>query len=133
MDTNVLYAGLRSSSGASHAILELIWARRVIPALSQTTLTEYEEILKLYRTSLGLSVVDIDTILDFLCSVAHVAEFSGPWIPVLSDPDDEAFVKLAIASRAVGLVTHNIRHFEAARPLGINLLAPREFLATISS
>ena len=53
------------------------------------------------------------------------------WIPVLHDPDDEAFVQLAVEARAEALISHNLRHLEPARALGVNLLAPREFLAII--
>ena len=46
MDTNVLYAGLRSRRGASFQILEALWQRKWTLVLSNTVLTEYEEILR---------------------------------------------------------------------------------------
>ena len=131
MDTNVVYAGLRSDLGASHQILDKISTGQVAILLSQTVLTEYEEILKRYAPSMGLNLSDIDTTLNFLCSVCERFEMQGPWSPVLDDPDDEAFVKLASFGRADCLVTHNLRHFGPTALLGINVLAPREFLATI--
>lgn len=131
MDTNVLYAGLRSQNGASHGILEAIWMGRVTILLSQTVLTEYEEILKQYVSQLNLNFADIDVILNALCGLCQRHELSGPWTPVLQDPDDEAFVKLAVAGRADYLITYNLRHFAPAAALRINLLAPGEFLVTI--
>ena len=133
MDTNVLYAGLRSNTGASYPILDAIWGRRVIPLLSQTVVTEYEEILKFHSSALRLSHADINTILNFLCSIGERVESRGPWAPVLTDPDDEVFVKLAVVGRADCLVTHNLRHFAPATSLGIKLLAPREFLTMIKT
>jgi predicted nucleic acid-binding protein len=78
-----------------------------------------------------LNVTQLDSILNFLASVAERAELASPWSPLLSDPDDEAFVKLAAAGRADFIVTHNLRHFEAATHSGFKVLAPRQFLATI--
>ena len=46
MDTNVLYAGLRSRRGASFQILEALWQRKWTLVLSNTVLTEYEEIIR---------------------------------------------------------------------------------------
>jgi len=131
MDTNVLYAGLRSKVGSSYLILEAIEQRQILPLLSQTILGEYEEVLKFHAAPLQLSLSDIDAILDYLCSVCEKCEMRGPWTPVLTDPDDEAFVKVAVAGAADCILTHNSRHFAPARTLGIKVLAPREFLAMI--
>jgi putative PIN family toxin of toxin-antitoxin system len=132
IDTNVIYAALRSNRGASFRILEAVWAGKVIILLSQTVLMEYEEILKQYAPSLRLNDADVDTVLDLLCAVCQKFELNTPWSPVLQDPDDEAFVRLSVAGRADGLITHNLRHFAPARSLGINVLAPRQFLASIT-
>ena len=131
MDTNVLYAGLRSRQGASHELLDALWQRRWTLVLSQTTLTEYEEILKREAATLHLDLAQIDRLLDALCALAERHSTSDTWIPVLQDPDDEAFVQLAVEAKAETLVSHNLRHLEPARALGVNLLAPREFLAII--
>lgn len=133
IDTNILYAGFRSDLGASHAILEAVWAGRVVPLLNQVVITEYEEILKHYAPALGLALGDVDAILNFICMVGERVESSAPWTPVLADPDDEAFVKLAIFGRADCIVTHNLKHFAPVASLGIKLLAPREFLANIKT
>ena len=131
MDTNVLYAALRSRQGASHELLDALWQRRWTLVLSQTTITEYEEILKREATTLRLNLAQIDRLLDALCALAERHPTSDTWIPVLHDPDDEAFVQLAVEAKAESLVSHNLRHLEPARALGVNLLAPRVFLAII--
>ena len=131
MDTNVLYAGLRSRQGASYEVLDALWQRRWTLILSQTTLTEYEEILKREAATLRLSLPQIDRLLDALCSLSERHPTSDTWVPVLHDPDDEAFVQLAVEARADALLSHNLRHLEPARALGLNLLEPRQFLAIL--
>ena len=48
--------------------------------------------------------------------------------PILSDPDDEPLVQLAIESDALCIVSHNVRHLKPAARLGVEVLRPREFL-----
>ena len=129
LDTNVIYAGLRSRTGASFAVLQALWQRKWILVLSNTVLTEYEEILKRESGSLNLSSARIDQFLDALCALAERKNLSGLWIPGLIDPDDESFLRLAVEGGADCLVSHNLRHLAPARQLGVNLLAPRDFLA----
>lgn len=131
MDTNVLYAGLRSRRGASFAILDALWQGQWTLLLSNTILTEYEEILRRDAAALNLTHERTDCLLDAICSIAERRQVSDVWAPVLPDPDDEAFVQLAVEAGADHLVSHNLGHLAPARKLGVNLLAPREFLAII--
>jgi predicted nucleic acid-binding protein len=55
LDTNVLYAALRSRRGASFAILEALWQRKWSLLLSNTVLMEYEEILQRESQALNLN------------------------------------------------------------------------------
>ena len=68
VDTNVLRAGLYSSTGASYQILRLVERGRVIPLLSTTLLFEYEEILNRHQRVLGLTNRAIEDVLDGLCA-----------------------------------------------------------------
>ena len=131
MDTNILYAGLRSKRGASFQILESLWARSWTLVLSQTVLAEYEEILKREARSLNLTLQQIDRVLDALCVLAERCILSGTWQAVLNDPDDEALVHLALEARSSHLISHNLRHLEPARALGVNLIEPMAFLEII--
>lgn len=134
MDTNVLYAALRSRDGASFKILESIWNNQTTLVLGHTVLTEYEEILKREVSSIRLRFEEIDPFLDALSADAELFLIND-FFPLRSDdPDDEAFIRLSLASNADFLVTHNIRHFSAlAAAHGIKLLAPKDFLAIIKS
>jgi len=51
IDTNVLYAGLYSSLGASYQVLRAIERSRIRMVLSTTLVFEYEEILSAIRFS----------------------------------------------------------------------------------
>lgn len=131
MDTNILHAGLRSKRGASYQVLEALWARRWTLVLSQTVLTEYEEVVKREASALHLTLQQIDRLLDALCALAECRGLSDTWQAVLNDPDDEALVHLAVETQAGHLVSHNSRHLEPARALGVNLVEPKAFLAII--
>ena len=66
LDTNVLYAGLYSSNGASFKILRAIDEGRLRIVLSTAVLFEYEDILKRHQEILNLSNKSIEKILDNL-------------------------------------------------------------------
>lgn len=67
LDTNVLYAGLYSSRGASYQLLRAIDRGKVQIVLSIPLLFEYEDILWRNQTTLGLSDSEIERLLDDLC------------------------------------------------------------------
>lgn len=133
MDTNVLYAALRSNKGASFAVLEALHDGKWSLVLSQTVLTEYEEVLMRSLTELELTSENAARILDDLCSAAEEFATGDQWMPILSDADDEAFVQLAEEGRCDCLLTHNARHFAPATERGVRVIAPRDFLATLHS
>jgi predicted nucleic acid-binding protein len=70
MDTNVLFAGLYSSSGTSFQILRLIDTEKIEPVISTTLLFEYEDVLKREQTELKLSHKQVDIILDNICALS---------------------------------------------------------------
>jgi putative PIN family toxin of toxin-antitoxin system len=127
-DTNVIYAAIYSDIGASNELLELLIAGRWKLVLSNTLLAEYEEVLRRAAGPLGVTREEIEDFLDELCEMAERYSLRTDWTPILPDPDDEAQVHLASESGADYIVTHNMRHFEPARALGIAVLTPKEFL-----
>jgi putative PIN family toxin of toxin-antitoxin system len=133
IDTNVVYAGLRSRNGASYQILDALERRLWTMVLSNTVLTEYEEILKREAPTIGIALDHVDLLLDSLCLHADQWPTSETWSPILPDPDDEAFVQLAFESRADYLVSFNLTHLAPANALGINLLAPKEFFQILKT
>jgi len=50
---------------------------------------------------------------------------------ILSDPDDEPLVQLALESAAMRIISHNLRHLQPATALGVQILKPTEFLTSL--
>ena len=128
IDTNVIISGMKSTLGASHAVLMGIHRRQFTPVVSVPLVMEYEEVSKRPGLLPHLSMARIDAILDQICSRAHEQRIFFLWRPFLPDPDDDMLVELAIAARAPCIVTSNLRDVAPARSLGIQVLEPRDFL-----
>ena len=128
MDTNVIVAAMRSRRGASFEIVRRLRLGEWTTVLSNHLLFEYEEVLKRQAPELGLSLEDVDELLNAVCARAEECLLSHAWQPILSDPDDEPLVQLAVESDAFRIVSHNVRHLLPATSLGVELLRPREFL-----
>ena len=128
VDTNVLRAGLYSSTGASYQVLRLIERGRVTPLLSTTLLFEYEEILKRHQKALGLANRAIEDVLDGLCARGECRRIHFLWRPALSDPKDDHILELAVAAGNADVVTHNVRDFAAATDFGIRIMTPAKLL-----
>ena len=133
IDTNVIVAALRSSVGASYAILQRVYVRTIVPLLSVPLLMEYESVLKRPGLLPHLSERDIDTVLDQFASRAIEQKVYFAWRPFLPDPDDDMLVELAIAGSASYIVTSNIRDFVPARSLGLRIATPRDFISEVKS
>lgn len=131
LDTNVLVAALRSRRGASFQIFHRLRHGQWTAVLSNHLLFEYEEVLKRNASELGLSLADVDELLNAVCARAEEWTLPPDWQPVLADPDDEPLVQLAEQSGARLIVTHNTGHLQPARQCGIQVLPPREFLAIL--
>lgn len=133
MDTNVLYAALHSRLGASFEIFRRLRGGEWTAVVSNHLVHEYEEILKSKAGELGLSLEDIDELLNAICARAEECPLRPGWWPVLSDPDDEPLVQLASESGANRVVTHNWRHLSPATKIGIEVLKPGEFLTILTA
>jgi putative PIN family toxin of toxin-antitoxin system len=131
IDTNVLYAGLYSSRGASYQVLRALERGRIRIALSTTLLFEYEDVLKRNQSSLGLSDREIEAILDALCSRSEHQKVYFLWRPKLPDAKDDHILELAIASGITTIVTHNLKDFAPANEFGIRAITPRQLLEEI--
>jgi len=46
----------------------------------------------------------------------------------LPDPDDEPFLEIALATKAMAIVTGNKRHFPKGEYEGVKIMLPAEFL-----
>ncbi|MEW6354691.1 MAG: putative toxin-antitoxin system toxin component, PIN family [Planctomycetota bacterium] len=131
LDTNVLLAGLYSSAGASHKVLDAVEREKVAIVLSIALVFEYEEVLKRHKRSLGLSNEDVDVVLDNLCLLGEHQTIYFLWRPQLRDPKDDHLLELAVASGVDTIVTHNVRDFRGVEKFGIRAITPGKFLEEI--
>lgn len=131
LDTNVLVAGLRSRQGASFLLLNEIGRGEFEIALSVPLVLEYEDALLRHASVTGLSRRDVDVVLDYYCSVAHLQTIFFLWRPLLPDPKDDLVLELAVAAGCRTVVTYNVRDFRGSESLGVSPVRPRPFLKTI--
>jgi len=131
LDTNVLYAGLYSSEGASYQILRAIERGQIQIILSTTLLFEYEDILNRKKPELGLSEKQIEAVLDNLCRLSEHQKIYYLWRPFLKDPNDDHILELAVASQTEIIVTHNIKDFNGIDNSGIRAIPPKQLLKEI--
>jgi putative PIN family toxin of toxin-antitoxin system len=128
LDTNVLYAGLYSSQGASFRVLRLMEEGKLKTVLSTTLLFEYESVLKRKQVVLDLSDHEIEKILDYLCMRSEHQRIHFLWRPRLPDPKDDHLLELAVASGTKFIVTHNTKDFAGTGEFGIRSITPKELL-----
>lgn len=134
-DTCVLASALRSSRGASFALLRAIRDKRLIALATPTLFLEYEDVLKRsdQRQVSMLSLIDIEDFLDALAASIEPVDVHLRSRPQLRDPGDEMVLEAAINGRADALATHNIRDFREAGPrFGIRIARPAELLVEIT-
>jgi predicted nucleic acid-binding protein len=132
LDTNVLYAGLRSRLGASHRLLREIGRNPSFRIhVSVPLVLEHEEVAKQHSRELGLTHQDIDDVFDYVCSVAGLHDIFYLWRPCLSDPDDDMLLELAVEAGCNRIVTFNLRDFRGIERFGLRAVTPHEFLTEI--
>jgi putative PIN family toxin of toxin-antitoxin system len=131
VDTNVLVAGLRSRRGASFRLLSEVGKGRFEIALSVPLVFEYEDALLRHSDVTKLTAADVDAVLDYFCSVAHLQQIFYLWRPILPDPKDDLLLELAVAARCRSIITFNRRHFVGAEKFGVSVVEPSPFLSSL--
>lgn len=129
VDTNVLVAGLRSRRGSSFRLLSQIGRGRFEIALSVPLVLEYEDALQRHSDVTKLNQADVDALLDYLCSVAHLQQIFYLWRPFLPDHKDDLLLELAVAARCRSIVTFNRRDFAGVDKFGVSVVEPGPFLS----
>ncbi len=128
IDTNVLIAALRSSSGASYQILLAADRGDFQLALSVPLLAEYDDVSA--RPDMGITIpaAAVDAIIRRIAMVAHKQQIYFLWRPILPDPKDDMVLEVAIASGATHIVTFNRKDLCLAAQFGITVLPPADFI-----
>ncbi len=127
LDTSVLIVGLRSSLGASFALLDQVGSGHFVIGLTTALVLEYESTCMKSLPVLNLTADDVRELLDYLCRVGKLAPIRFRVRPGVADPDDELVLEAAIATGSQWIVTHNIRDMAAgAARYGIEVITPGE-------
>jgi putative PIN family toxin of toxin-antitoxin system len=125
LDTNVLVAGLLSPFGSCGEIVRMVSSGEVTLCFDALILGEYSEVL--HRSKFGFDKERVAALLDHMEHRGHTVA-SSPLRHSLPDPDDEPFLKVALAGKAVCLVTGNASHFPAKLCQGRKIFSPNGFL-----
>lgn len=133
IDTNVFLSSLWSKAGAAFEIFAHLRQGRWQIVLSNHLLFEYEEVAKRNAQEIELTLQDVDTVLDAICTVAEYRQLEPDWIPRLSDPDDEPLLQMAVEGKVPIIVTRNLAHLKPAESFGIDVLTPGQFLAKLKA
>lgn len=114
LDTDVMVAALRSSSGASRQLLLGALNYRFELLLSVPLMLEYQAALTRpeHLAACGLTGGEVEKILDDLASVATQVRLAFRWRPRLPDPNDDMVLETAVNWNADAIVTFNQRDFE---------------------
>jgi putative PIN family toxin of toxin-antitoxin system len=105
--------------------------QQIVMLASVPLMLEYEAVLTRpeHLKESGLSVEDINAILDTLAALIEPVTQHFLWRPRLQDPADEMVLETAVNGNANYLVTFNVRHFgEATTAFGIRAVTPGEIV-----
>lgn len=125
LDTNVLVAGLLTPFGPCGEIVRMVSSSELTLCFDAPILTEYSEVL--HRSKFKFDEDKVAALLNHIEHRGHIVA-SSPLLHSLADPDDEPFLKVAIAGRVVCLVTGNPSHFPAKLCQGLKVFSSSEFL-----
>lgn len=129
LDTNVLVTALCNRDGASHLLIRWALADKISLLASPPLWLEYEAVLKRPEIRLrhGITIENLDTVLDTLAAHVEPVHLSYLWRPQLRDPNDEMVLETALNAAADALVTFNTKDFaDAASRFSLKLLTPAE-------
>ncbi len=131
IDTNVVFAALRSKRGASSKQFSLVRTQKFEIHDSVPLIVEYENVIQRQQEEIGLSLKDVAALIDSLCALAHHHEIYFLWRPSLPDANDELVLELAVSAHCDYIVTHYMADFKSVEKFGIKAVTPREFLHSI--
>lgn len=129
IDTNVLVSGLLTPFELCGRILSLLTSGAISLCVDARILIEYEEVLK--RPCFKFDLRLVGTLLDFIEGSAEIHS-PEPLQQALPDPDDNAFLEVALSAGCIRLVTGNLKHYPKSLRCGAKVLSPREFIECLA-
>lgn len=130
LDTNVLVSGLLSPFGPPGEIVRMVTAGAIRLCADARLLVEYETVL--LRPRFGLDPDAVAALIDYIDAAGEKVA-SVPLQVRLPDPDDEAFLEVAVASDSDYLVTGNLVHFPEETSAGVPVVSPVAFVEAYRS
>ena len=135
VDTSVLVAGLLTHDPESPParILDVMLTGELRFLLCVELLTEYRTVLlrERIRERHGLSVAEVDALLEALATDAAVADISGRK-ETAPDPGGNFLWRLLAARRGAGLITGDLALL-GRPPLGAPVISPRDWIDELSA
>ena len=131
LDTNVIYAALRSGTGASNALLRQIGTGKFEFYLSVALVLEYESVLKREGQASHYTLADVEALISYLCATGKAQTIHFLWRPQLRDPKDELVLELAANAGCQYIVTFNTRDFVGSEKFGVQTITPAQFLTLL--
>ena len=133
IDTSVLFQAFHSRRGASFQILQKVRYGEITMAVSLPVFQEYRDLLSRddVRKQLALGPEDVETLLQFIATVARPTSIRFVWRPNLRDENDNMVMELALAGGSEYLITRNTRDFLLDTDLSneeVTVVTPAEFL-----
>jgi len=134
LDTNVLVTALCNREGASHLLIRWVLTDKLVLLASPALWLEYEAVIKRPEIRLrhGISLENLDIVLDTLAAHVEPVHLNYLWRPQLRDPNDEMVLETALNACADALVTFNTEDFaDAADRFTLKLVTPAECIKLI--
>lgn len=125
LDTNVLVSGLMTPFGNCGEIVRMLTSGEIVLCVDSRILVEYTEVLQ--RPHFGFDPKKTRVVIEFIEGAAET-HATSPLAKELPDPDDNAFMEVALSSGAECIITGNLRHFPERCRMGARVLSPKEFL-----
>ena len=112
-DTDVVVAALRSSRGASAALLGAALEKRLTMLASVPLFFEYEAKCTdpVHWTAAGLNQEQAKVFVNGLAALIDPVKTHFLWRPRLRDPNDEMVLEVAVNGSADAIVTFNLRDY----------------------
>jgi putative PIN family toxin of toxin-antitoxin system len=129
LDTNVLVSALLHPGRTPDLALHAVRAARAVVLVDERVEAEYREVLGRAKFRAIVPARREGLLAAVLAGCERVEVVAPSTVPLL-DPDDRAFVEVALAGRADAVVTGNGRHYPET--LGFAVLSPAALLARLT-